>query len=347
MSRAVKKPVLSITTSTPRSPQGSLAGSRSAKTLTSRAVHVDVVGVRLDRGPGSGRRWSRRRADGPGCAVSVMSLTATISMSGSSPAAARKTFRPMRPNPLMPTRTLIPHVLPVGNRRANLPVPSGPPCQDRPVRRRLAHHPRRPRCSPRGRLRLVRPEPGPAAPGDTEPAVVVRVVDGDTLIARVDGVARARAPAGGGRARERDARTGRSDASGPQAGDAARRAAARGRPDLAGDRPDPGARGPVRAAPGRGHGGRPGHQRQRAPGRRRVRPRSSAATGARGCCRRWGRRSARRAERTGASGPSARRTPTELESERDRGARRPPGELRTCGRARRIRLPPRPPWASE
>ena len=36
LSRAVKKPVLSTTTSTPRSPQGRLAGSRSARTLTSR-----------------------------------------------------------------------------------------------------------------------------------------------------------------------------------------------------------------------------------------------------------------------------------------------------------------------
>ena len=54
-------------------------------------------------------------------AASVMSLTATISMSGAALPAARKTLRPMRPNPLMATRTLM---------RLPLKIATGirPPC---------------------------------------------------------------------------------------------------------------------------------------------------------------------------------------------------------------------------
>ena len=64
-------------------------------------------------------------------------------------------------------------------------------------------------------------EPGPAA-GDTEPGVVVRVVDGDTLIARVDG-SRVRVRLLGVDAPESVTPGQLVGCFGPQAGDAARR----------------------------------------------------------------------------------------------------------------------------
>src|SRR5262245_45351603 len=48
-----------------------------------------------------------------------MSLTATISTSVSPSVAARKTFLPMRPNPLIPTRTLI-RPIPPGRKRPRI-----------------------------------------------------------------------------------------------------------------------------------------------------------------------------------------------------------------------------------
>src|SRR3954452_25423581 len=106
---SVKKPVDSITTSAPMSPHFSADGSRSAKagiswSPTWIAVSVEVTSA--SRRPRIESNLSRRARD----VLSVRSLTPTISMSPS-PArfwarTARKKLRPMRPNPLIPTRTV-------------------------------------------------------------------------------------------------------------------------------------------------------------------------------------------------------------------------------------------------
>ena len=104
-SRAVKRPVDSITTSTPRSPQGSAGGLALGQHRDPAPPDHEVVAVDLDRhrpgGPGSSRsagggRWSRGE---------VRSFTATTSMSAPWARTARRKFRPIRPKPLMPTRT--------------------------------------------------------------------------------------------------------------------------------------------------------------------------------------------------------------------------------------------------
>src|SRR6266508_5373682 len=104
LSRSVKRPVDSITTSTPRSPQASCAGSRSA--VARIALPSTVIAPWSWPTSASSRpkvesylsRWARVR-------LSVRSLTATISRS--LPLEARKKLRPMRPKPLMPTRTVM------------------------------------------------------------------------------------------------------------------------------------------------------------------------------------------------------------------------------------------------
>src|SRR6266702_2261658 len=102
-SASVKKPVDSTTIWAPTEAQSSLAGSRSAKTLIrlpSTAMKSGpwvMVWGRLPRMESYLRRWAR-------VAGVVRSLTATNSMSGL-PRAVRKTLRPMRPKPLMPTLT--------------------------------------------------------------------------------------------------------------------------------------------------------------------------------------------------------------------------------------------------
>src|ERR671915_2102081 len=100
---SVNRPVDSSTTSAPRSPHGSFAGSRSAKTLIvlpptaiSSAVAFTSSGSR-PRMLSYLSRWA-------GVALSVRSLTATISMSAPLALTARQKLRPMRPNPLTPTR---------------------------------------------------------------------------------------------------------------------------------------------------------------------------------------------------------------------------------------------------
>src|SRR5437867_4299071 len=101
-SRSVKSPLDSSTSSTPSAFHGSFAGARSARTRTVRPP--------MARRSSSARTCSR---SGP-CTESycsrcasvfafVMSLTATNS-SASSPRQARRTFLPIRPNPLIPTR---------------------------------------------------------------------------------------------------------------------------------------------------------------------------------------------------------------------------------------------------
>src|SRR6185312_9398259 len=99
-----KKPVDSSTTSTPRSFHGSLAGSRSARTLIS-MPSTSSPSSRTSIVPGNGPRIESYFRRWPSVALSVMSLTATHSMSVSFARPARSTFRPMRPNPLIPTRT--------------------------------------------------------------------------------------------------------------------------------------------------------------------------------------------------------------------------------------------------
>src|SRR3954470_12265215 len=103
-SRLVKKPVDSSTTSTPRSPHGSFAGSRSARTLISLPSTIRPS-PRTSTSPGYGPRMESYLNRWASVALSVMSLTATHSMSVSFARPARSTFRPMRPKPLIPTRT--------------------------------------------------------------------------------------------------------------------------------------------------------------------------------------------------------------------------------------------------
>src|ERR1700691_305895 len=101
----VNRPVDSITTSTPSSRQGSLAGSRSARILIDLAPTWIVspdTDTSCGKVPSTVSYLSR-------CAIVAMSprsFAATISMPRSPSAAltARQKLRPMRPNPLIPTR---------------------------------------------------------------------------------------------------------------------------------------------------------------------------------------------------------------------------------------------------
>ena len=105
-SRLVKNPVDSRTTSTPSSPHGSAAGSRSESIFICSPPAL-MTPSPSDTSPGNGpsvESYFRRCAI---VAASPRSLTATISTSAPSACCARKKFRPMRPKPLMPTRTAI------------------------------------------------------------------------------------------------------------------------------------------------------------------------------------------------------------------------------------------------
>src|SRR6266446_4431378 len=112
LSLSVKRPVLSSTNSTPRSFQGSFSGSLIAETLidlpfttSASPLASTVPGKRLCT-ESYFSRWAS-------VFVSVISLTPTNSMSVCfAIVAARNTLRPMRPNPLMPTRTAM--SLPLG-----------------------------------------------------------------------------------------------------------------------------------------------------------------------------------------------------------------------------------------
>src|SRR3954453_8263540 len=139
-SALVKKPVDSTTTSTPRPPHGRLAGSRSESTL----MVLPPTLMPSPSAPTSSGRTPRMLSYLSRCArVSglVRSFTATISRSLPLAAAARQKLRPMRPNPLMPTRTVTRdlHVVASGAARSARPHsaanPIGPGCE-RPERRR-------------------------------------------------------------------------------------------------------------------------------------------------------------------------------------------------------------------
>ena len=104
-SRSVKKPVASITTSTPASFHAMFAGSRSLNTVM-RCPSTCSAPSAASTGTGSVpsresyfSRWAR-------VLLSVRSLMATIWRSGL-PSAARRTLRPIRPKPLIPTLTMM------------------------------------------------------------------------------------------------------------------------------------------------------------------------------------------------------------------------------------------------
>jgi hypothetical protein len=104
-SALVKKPVDSITTSTPRSAQGSAPGSRSARILSSlpsTAIPLAVVSTWCPSGPRTLSYLSRWAI----VFTSPRSLAATISMSWLLASTARQKLRPMRPKPFTPTRTV-------------------------------------------------------------------------------------------------------------------------------------------------------------------------------------------------------------------------------------------------
>ena len=106
LSRSVKKPVDSTTTSTPRSPQDRFPGSRSDRTKIfwpSTTMPSRVARTFASRRPWTESLPSRKAM----VSMEPRSLTATNSKSAPRALAARKKLRPIRPNPLMPTRTVM------------------------------------------------------------------------------------------------------------------------------------------------------------------------------------------------------------------------------------------------
>src|SRR5690606_8938401 len=94
----------SMTMSTPSSPQGSAAGSRSSKTLMALPPTVMTspsYETSTPSGPPTESYFSRWAS----AALSVRSFTATISRSAFCARAARRKFRPIRPKPLIPILT--------------------------------------------------------------------------------------------------------------------------------------------------------------------------------------------------------------------------------------------------
>ena len=101
LSRAVNRPVDSMTTCTPSLLHGSLAGSRSASTcsgLPSRKIVPPSTFTSWRNVPWMESYFSRCAS----VAALVMSLTATTSRSFLV-SAARRNILPIRPNPLIPT----------------------------------------------------------------------------------------------------------------------------------------------------------------------------------------------------------------------------------------------------
>src|SRR5215210_4770044 len=133
-SRLVNRPVDSMTTSAPRSLQGSAAGSFSDSTLTSRPS-TEIAPSLSATSPGNGPNTESYLSRCASVFESVMSLTATISMSALDSCAARNTLRPIRPKPLIPTRTDMEWTfLPSSKRRGN------PTCRARPLADRQPVH---------------------------------------------------------------------------------------------------------------------------------------------------------------------------------------------------------------
>src|SRR3954469_23138438 len=124
LSRSVKRPVDSITTSAPTSPHGRLPGSRSEKTRSSLPSTTRPSSV-ASTVPGNGPRIESYLSRVASVLVSVMSFTPTQSMSAPWAWAALKTFLPMRPKPLIPAFKCGPFVAALRG-RANLSKASGP-----------------------------------------------------------------------------------------------------------------------------------------------------------------------------------------------------------------------------
>ena len=103
LSRSVKKPVDSITTSTPSAAHGRSFGSRCCNTLStlpSMEMPSSTALMSFGNTPSTESYFNK-------CAIVLMlprSLTATISIGAFAACTARKKLRPMRPKPLIPTR---------------------------------------------------------------------------------------------------------------------------------------------------------------------------------------------------------------------------------------------------
>src|ERR687892_57403 len=125
LSRSVNSPVDSTTTSAPSSFHGRAAGSRSAMTFSSSPSTVipfsltPMSASSVPRTESYFSRWARVLA-------SVMSFTPTKSRFAPCSLAARKKFRPIRPNPLMPTFTVM-FVASLVVSRSILPMGAGRP----------------------------------------------------------------------------------------------------------------------------------------------------------------------------------------------------------------------------
>jgi hypothetical protein len=103
LAASVNRPVDSITMSTPRSPQGSLPGSRSENTLNVLPFAVISSAVAFTS-CGKRPRMLSYLSRCARVALSVRSFAATNSISAPEAVSARKKLRPIRPKPLMPTR---------------------------------------------------------------------------------------------------------------------------------------------------------------------------------------------------------------------------------------------------
>ena len=111
VARSRKTPVDSTTMSTPISPHGSVAGSLAEQTRTSRPstkIASPLAFTSAFSAPWTESCLSRWAS----VLASARSLTATTSISVDSSAARKKT-RPIRPNPLTPTRTAMGAPFPV------------------------------------------------------------------------------------------------------------------------------------------------------------------------------------------------------------------------------------------
>ena len=104
LSAFVKRPVDSRTMSTPRSPQGRAAGSFSLRTLISWPSMISASSV-WSTVPGYAPYVESCLNSSAFSDVSTRSLTATTSTSGVRSMSALSDWRPIRPKPLMPTRT--------------------------------------------------------------------------------------------------------------------------------------------------------------------------------------------------------------------------------------------------
>ena len=102
-SRLVKKPVDSITTSQPRSPQRQVGRIALGEDLELVAVDARSSRRRASTSPGKRPRIESYLSRCASVSASVRSLTATMSRSAPASCAARKRLRPIRPKPLMPT----------------------------------------------------------------------------------------------------------------------------------------------------------------------------------------------------------------------------------------------------